>query len=43
MSALTEIRKWCDTPIERRYRDGFVNATFMCKANGKEWFNYFSN
>ena len=25
---------------EMRASDGFVNATKMCKAGGKRWFNY---
>lgn len=35
------VRIWNDTPISRRTGDGYVNATAMCKANGKEWFNYY--
>jgi hypothetical protein len=31
-----EVRQWNGTPIERR-PDGYVNATAMCKANGKRW------
>ena len=34
------VRTWNDTPIARRSIDGYVNATAMCKANGKEWFGY---
>jgi len=34
-------RAWNGTPIARRTTDGFVNATAMCKANGKEWKHYF--
>ena len=33
-------RSWNGTPIHRRTTDGFVNATAMCKANGKEWNEY---
>ena len=33
-------RSWNDTPIQRRTTDGFVNATAMCKANGKQWSHY---
>ena len=33
-------RSWNGTPISRRTTDGFVNATAMCKANGKEWSKY---
>jgi hypothetical protein len=35
------VRTWNDTPITRRAFDGYVNATAMCKANGKRWNNYF--
>jgi hypothetical protein len=34
-------RAWNGTPIARRTTDGFVNATAMCRANGKEWKHYF--
>jgi hypothetical protein len=27
--------------IYQRVQDGYVNATTMCKAGGKEWFDYF--
>jgi hypothetical protein len=33
-------RSWNNTPIGRRTTDGYVNATAMCKANGKEWSKY---
>jgi hypothetical protein len=33
-------RAWNGTPISRRTTDGYVNATAMAKASGKEWFNY---
>ncbi|MCX5969317.1 MAG: KilA-N domain-containing protein [Cyanobacteria bacterium] len=33
-------RSWNGTPISRRTTDGFVNATAMCKANGKQWSHY---
>lgn len=33
-------RAYNDTPIQRRRVDGYVNATAMCKANGKLWNNY---
>lgn len=33
-------RSWNDTPIARRTTDGYVNATAMCKANGKRWSDY---
>jgi hypothetical protein len=33
-------RAWNGTPIARRTTDGYVNATAMCKANGKEWAKY---
>jgi hypothetical protein len=35
-----ESRYWRGTPIERRQADGFVNATAICKANGREWSTY---
>ena len=34
-------RNWNGTPIPRRTTDGYVNATTMCKANGKRWNSYF--
>lgn len=34
------IRSWNGTPISRRPADGFVNATAMCKANGKLWADF---
>jgi hypothetical protein len=33
-------RIWNGTPISRRTTDGYVNATAMCKANGKQWNDY---
>ena len=33
-------RSWNDTPISRRASDGYVNATAMCKANGKRWSDF---
>ena len=33
-------RSWNGTPISRRTIDGYVNATAMCKANGKQWSKY---
>lgn len=33
-------RHWNGTPISRRTSDGYVNATAMCKANGKQWSKY---
>jgi hypothetical protein len=33
-------RTWNGTPISRRTSDGYVNATAMCKANGKRWKDY---
>jgi len=35
------VRIWNDAGIARRDSDGYVNATAMCQANGKEWKNYF--
>ena len=34
-------RSWNGTPIQRRTTDGYVNATAMCKANGKQFNDYF--
>ena len=33
-------RSWNGTPISRRTIDGYVNATAMCRANGKQWSKY---
>jgi len=33
-------RSWNGTPISRCTTDGYVNATAMCKANGKQWSKY---
>jgi hypothetical protein len=33
-------RAWNGTPIARRTTDGYVNATAMAKASGKQWSNY---
>ena len=33
-------RSWNGNPISRRTSDGYVNATAMCKANGKRWKDY---
>jgi hypothetical protein len=35
-----EQRIWQGTDIQRRSRDGYVNATAMCKANGKHLPHY---
>ena len=35
-----DVRIWNGTPISRRTTDGYVNATAMCKANGKKWNDY---
>ena len=40
MSEQLAIRSWNGTPIQRRTTDGYVNATAMCKANGKQWNDY---
>lgn len=34
------VRTWNDAPITRRDSDGFADATGMCEANGKRWFDY---
>jgi hypothetical protein len=36
-----DCRIWNGVEIQRRPADGFVNATAMCKAGGREWFTYF--
>lgn len=36
-------RIWQGTVIERRQTDGYVNATAMCKANGKHLPHYMAN
>ena len=36
-----DCRIWNGVEIQRRPADGFVNATAMCKAGGREWFSYF--
>jgi hypothetical protein len=33
-------RLWNGVAIQRRVADGYVNATRMCKANGKRWHDY---
>lgn len=33
-------RSWNGTPIQRRTTDGYVNATTMAKASGKQWHDY---
>lgn len=38
-----DVRTWNGTLISRRTTDGYVNATAMCKANGKEWSNYYKS
>jgi hypothetical protein len=35
-----ESRIWEGTTIQRRPIDGYVNATAMCQAGGKRWFDY---
>ena len=35
-----ESRSWQGTPIQRRTTAGYVNATAMCRANGKQWSKY---
>ena len=34
------IRYWNGTPIARRASDGYIKATALCKANGKQWNDY---
>ena len=31
---------WNGTPNSRRFTDGYVTATAMCKANKKRWSDY---
>jgi hypothetical protein len=38
-----EAREWNGHPIQRRQMDGYVNATAMCKANGKHLPHYLAN
>ena len=35
-----DVRIWNGTPISRRTTDGYVNATAVCRANGKQWSKY---
>jgi hypothetical protein len=35
-----EVRQWEGHAIQRRRSDGYVNATAMCQATGREWFTY---
>ena len=35
-----DVRIWNGTPIPRRTTDGYVNATAVCRANGKQWSKY---
>jgi len=35
-----DARTWNGTAIARRQSDGYVNATAVCQANGKRWFDY---
>jgi hypothetical protein len=38
--AAHEARHWAGTAINRRCSDGYVNATAMCQASSKRWFDY---
>lgn len=38
-----DARVWAGTAIQRRLIDGYVNATAMCQANGKQWPHYRAN
>ena len=42
-AAALEVREWNGTAIQRRDADGYVNATAMCKANGKHLPHYLAN
>ena len=41
MNGLVQLRSWNGTAISRRTDDGYVSATAMAKASGKQWNNYF--
>ena len=43
MPAGLDCRVWNGVEIQRRPSDGYVNATAMCKANGKRWPDYMAN
>lgn len=34
------VRTWNDAPISRRDCDGYADATAMCQANGRRWYDY---
>ena len=38
-----ESRTWNGVKIQRRPTDGYVNATAMCKAYGRQWSHYMEN
>ena len=42
-SSQIEAREWNGHPIQRRQADGYVNATAMCKANGRHLPHYLAN
>jgi KilA-N domain len=42
-ATLIEAREWNGHPIHRRQVDGYVNATAMCKANGRHFPHYLAN
>lgn len=39
---MLSVKSWNGTPISRRTTDGYVNATAMAKASGKQWYDYFN-
>jgi len=41
--AQIEAREWNGVAIQRRQMDGYVNATAMCKANGRHLPHYLAN
>ena len=41
--AQIEAREWNGHAIQRRHADGYVNATAMCKANGRHLPHYLTN
>lgn len=34
-------RKVDENPVQQRLLDGYVNATALCKAAGKEFYDYY--
>ena len=38
---MCDVRSWNEVAIQRRVDDGYVNASSMCKAAHKDWFEYY--